>query len=159
LKIRLNVNGEDREFEATVKTSLNEALHDILSLTSVKRGCDSGGCGMCTVLVDDDPVFSCMTPVWKAEGRRVTTVEGMMEDGQLHPLQDSFIKHSAAQCGYCTSAMLLVAKSLLQHNPNPTNHEIRSALCGVICRCTGYLPYIEAIADAAGNGRRTEQVA
>lgn len=153
MKVTLNVNGDAQEIEVSVNTSLNEALHDILNLTSVKRGCDSGGCGVCTVLLDGMAVCSCMTPSWKAEGRRITTVEGMIQEGRLHPLQLSFMKHSAFQCGYCTSAMLLVAKSLLEQNPEPSMRDIKSSLCGVLCRCTGYSSYIQAIVDVARQGK------
>jgi carbon-monoxide dehydrogenase small subunit len=149
MKVKLHVNEDEYEVEVSPGTSLNDALRDIIGLTGVKRGCDSGGCGMCTLLLDGRPVFSCMTPCWRAEGKHVLTVEGLAKDGKLHPLQEAFVRNSAPQCGYCTSAMLLVAKALLDSNPNPTEEELRSAICGVLCRCTGYSPYIEAIMEAA----------
>jgi len=147
MKVRLNVNEEEYEVDVSPGTSLNDALRDIIGLTGTKRGCDSGGCGMCTLLLDGKPVFSCMTPCWRAEGKHVLTVEGLAKDGKLHPLQESFVRNSAPQCGYCTSAMLLVAKAFLDSNPNPTEDELRAAMCGVLCRCTGYTPYLEAIME------------
>ena len=149
MKIQVNVNGIDRELEVSPGTSLNDALRNILGLTGVKRGCDSGGCGTCTVLLDGKPVYSCMTPSWKADGRNVLTVEGLEKDGKLHVLQEEFIKNFAPQCGYCTPAMLMVGKALLDENPNPSEEEVRLAISGVLCRCTGYLPYIKSIMDAS----------
>lgn len=150
----LNLNGEQREVEVTAAMSLADLLRDVLELTGTKRGCDTGGCGMCTVLVEGRPVYSCMTPAWRAEGRRVETVEGMAKGDKLHPLQEAFIKNFAAQCGYCTAGILMAAKALLDSNPNPTDAEIRDALSGVICRCTGYLPYIESIRTLTLNAKR-----
>lgn len=149
MKVKLQVNGDEYEVDVMPGTSLNEAVRDIIELTGVKRGCDSGGCGMCTLLLDGQPVFSCMTPCWRADGKKVLTVEGLAENQKLHPLQESFVRNSAPQCGYCTSAMLLVAKAFLDSNPNPTMDELRAAMCGVLCRCTGYTPYLEAIMDVA----------
>jgi aerobic carbon-monoxide dehydrogenase small subunit len=134
------------EVDASPHASLADILRDDLGFTSVKRGCDSGGCGMCTVLMDGKCIYSCMTPWWKAEGSEIVTVEGLEKDGKISRLQEIFVKESAPQCGYCTPAMLLVAKNLLDSNVNPTDSEIRDALSGVLCRCTGYLPYIQAIA-------------
>jgi aerobic-type carbon monoxide dehydrogenase small subunit (CoxS/CutS family) len=149
MKTRIQVNGENFDIEVTPSTSLCDAIRDAIGLTGVKRGCDSGGCGMCTVLMDGRPVFSCMTPCWKAEGKRVLTVEGLAEGGRLSLLQEAFVKTNAAQFGYCTPAMLLVAKALLDSNPKPTEDDVRSAMCGVLCRCTGYASYIRAIMQAA----------
>lgn len=134
--------------------SLADMIRDVLNLTGTKRGCDTGGCGMCTVLVDDRAVYSCMTPAWRVEGRKVTTVEGLMRNGKLHPLQETFVKNSAAQCGYCTAGILMAAKALLDSNPTPTEEEIRDALSGVICRCTGYLLYLQSIREVASTLNR-----
>ncbi len=154
MKTSLNVNGEVHEIETSPATSLCDAIRETVGLTGVKKGCDSGGCGMCTVLIDGSPVFSCMTPCWKAEKKKVLTVEGLGEGGRLSRLQEAFIQNLAPQCGYCTPAMLLVAKALLDSNPYPSEDEVRFALCGVLCRCTGYTPYIHAIMDAAGEMKR-----
>ncbi len=149
MKVKLEINETVYEIDACPSTSLNEALRETIGLTGTKRGCDSGGCGMCTVLLDGKPVFSCMTPSWRAVGKKVTTVEGLASDGRLSELQGSFISCFAPQCGYCTPAMLLVAKHLLDTNPHPSEEEVRQALCGVLCRCTGYIPYIEAVMNVA----------
>jgi len=147
LKMSFNINDENCEAEVTAATSLFELLHDILGLIGTKRGCDSGGCGMCTVILDGKAVYSCMTPAWRAEGRRVQTIEGLPRGGKLHPLQEAFIRESAPQCGYCTPAILLSAKALLDSNPNPSEGQIRDALSGVLCRCTGYQLYLKCIRD------------
>lgn len=129
--------------------SLLEVLRDQLGLTGTKEGCAAGDCGTCTVILDDEPVNSCMVLAFQADGRRVTTVEGLAEDGKLHPLQESFIKHGAVQCGYCTPGMLMSAKALLDKDPNPDRQTIREAMAGNLCRCTGYYKIIEAVEDAA----------
>jgi len=149
LKIVLEVNGEAREVEVAASTSLADTVREILNLTGTKRGCDSGGCGMCTVILDGKSVYSCMTPAWRADGRKVETVEGLEKGGKLHSLQEAFVRNSAAQCGYCTPGILMAAKALLDSNQDPEEEEIRDALCGVICRCTGYLPYLESIREVA----------
>ncbi len=149
MKTSINVNGDMYNVEASPGTSLCDVIRETIGLTGVKKGCDSGGCGMCTVLMDDVPVLSCITPCWKAENKKVLTVEGLAEKGKLSKLQESFIRNLAPQCGYCTPAMLLVAKALLDSNPCPSEDEVRFALCGVLCRCTGYIPYIHAIMDLA----------
>lgn len=149
MKIVLEVNGEAREVEVAASTSLADTVREILNLTGTKRGCDSGGCGMCTVILDGKSVYSCMTPAWRADGRKVETVEGLEKGGKLHPLQEAFVRNSAAQCGYCTPGILMAAKALLDSNQDPEEEEIRDALCGVICRCTGYLPYLESIREVA----------
>jgi aldehyde oxidoreductase len=148
MRIVLNVNDELREIDASPGASLASVLRENLSLIGVKRGCDSGGCGMCTVLLDGKVAYSCMTPSWRAEGKRIITVEGLESRGRLHSLQESFVRNFAPQCGYCTPAMLLASKSLLDSNPDCTDEELKDALCGVLCRCTGYTPYIKAIKEA-----------
>ena len=147
LKLKLEINGEAQEVEADVSTSLASMLRDTLGMTGTKRGCDSGGCGMCSVILNGKVVYSCMTPAWRAEGGRIETVEGLEKDGKLHPLQEAFVKNSAAQCGYCTPGMLMATKALLDSNPAPTEEEIRDALCGVMCRCTGYILYLKSIRE------------
>jgi len=154
MKTILNVNGDSYEVEAAPGTSLCDVIRETIGLTGVKKGCDSGGCGMCTVLMDDRPIFSCMTPFWKAENKKILTVEGLANQGKLSRLQESFVQNHAPQCGYCTPAMLLVAKALLDSNPHPTEEEIRSALGGVLCRCTGYNPYVHAIMQAASESQK-----
>lgn len=149
MKITLSVNEEYYGVEVSPATSLNQVLRETIGLTGTKRGCDTGGCGTCTVLLDNRPVFSCMTPAWRAVDKKILTVEGLAKDGKLVRIQESFMKFSAPQCGYCTSSMLLVGKALLESNPEPTEQQVRDALCGVLCRCTGYLPYIQAILEAA----------
>ena len=162
----LKVNGEEVMVkDCAPATSLSEVLRDSLNLTGTKRGCDSGGCGMCTVLLDGRLVYSCMTPCWKAEGRSVTTIEGNTPTGaKLDRLQQAFSRNFAPQCGYCTGAMLLAGKAFLNDynallekdadsnfvaNEEEVEHNIKEALCGVLCRCTGYLPYIESIKELA----------
>jgi carbon-monoxide dehydrogenase small subunit len=148
MKAILNVNDEIHEVEAEPKSSLADVLRETLGLTGVKRGCDSGGCGMCTVLLEGQVVYSCMTPFWRAESKKITTVEGLAQQEKLHVLQESFVRNFASQCGYCTPAMLMVAKSLMDSNPACTDEQLRDSLCGVLCRCTGYVPYIRAIKEA-----------
>ena len=147
MKIKLDINNEIYEVDAPPDSSLSDVLRDQLEFKSVKRGCDSGGCGVCTLLLDNKPVYSCMTPAWRAEGKKILTVEGLQDsEGRLHPLQEAYIKNSAAQCGYCTGAMLLTSKSFLDSNPSPSE-DVRDALCGVLCRCTGYGPYLQCLLE------------
>jgi carbon-monoxide dehydrogenase small subunit len=153
VRIRLKVNGEEREVLAPVHHTLLEVLREEMGLTGTKHGCELGECGTCTVLLDGRPVLSCLTLPVECEGREVTTVEGMTEGGELHPLQRAFAELGAAQCGYCTPGFLLVAKELLAHNAAPTRHEIAEALAGNLCRCTGYLKIFEAVELAAARMR------
>ncbi len=154
LVLKLNVNGQSVEVLASPMTSLAQVLKEELEINSVKRGCDSGGCGMCTVLLNGKGVYSCMMPSWRAEDEEILTVEGLSPGigTTLHPLQEAFIRNFAPQCGYCTPAMLLAAASLLASNSNPTDVEIKDSLCGVICRCTGYFPYVKSVRDVAARG-------
>jgi len=154
MKAIFNVNKDSYEIEASPGTSLCDVIRERIGLTGVKKGCDSGGCGMCTVLLDNNPVYSCMTPFWKAKGKNVLTVEGLGRERHLSQLQKSFIRNNAPQCGYCTPAMLLTAKALLDSNPHPTEEEIRRALGGVLCRCTGYTPYVNAIKQAVDESQK-----
>jgi len=148
-RIRLRVNGEDREVLAPVHHSLLEVLREDLGLTGTKHGCELGECGTCTVLLDRRPVLSCLTLPIECEGREVVTVEGLARGGALHPLQQAFVELGAAQCGYCTPGFLLVAEALLEGNRRPTRRQIAEATAGNLCRCTGYLKIFEAIELAA----------
>jgi len=147
--IVLDVNGRKHKVEVAPYESLNQVLRDKLKLTGTKRGCDYGGCGMCTVTVDGKAVYSCMYPAMKVAGARIVTVEGLEKDGKLHPLQEAFIRHAAFQCGFCTPGILMSAKALLDRNPNPTLREVREAIMGNLCRCTGYIRIFDAILDAS----------
>ncbi|WP_448956429.1 (2Fe-2S)-binding protein [Labrys neptuniae] len=144
------VNGEAREMAVDGCRSLLDALRDDVGLTGTKKGCDVGDCGACTVLVNGEPVNACLMLAVEVQGRRVETVEGLQPGiGQLHPLQDAFMRHGASQCGFCTPGILMMAKKLLEDNPRPTDEEIRFGLSGNICRCTGYTKIFEAIKSAA----------
>jgi carbon-monoxide dehydrogenase small subunit len=138
-----------KELYVKVNKTLLEVLRDDLDITSVKYGCGTGECGNCTVLVDGKPVLSCLTLAASVDGKEILTVEGLARNGELHPLQKKFIELGAFQCGYCTPAMILTAKSLLDENPNPTIEEIKDYMSGVLCRCTGYVKMVEAISATA----------
>jgi aerobic-type carbon monoxide dehydrogenase small subunit (CoxS/CutS family) len=152
-RIKLRVNGEDREVLAPAHHTLLEVLREELGLTGTKHGCELGECGTCTVLLGGQPVLSCLTLPIECQEREVETVEGLARDGVLHPLQQAFVELGAAQCGYCTPGFLLVAEALLQANPKPTRVEIAEALAGNLCRCTGYLKIFEAVELAAARMR------
>jgi aerobic-type carbon monoxide dehydrogenase small subunit (CoxS/CutS family) len=147
--VELIVNGDRRTAGVPAHYTLLEALRYGLGLTGSKQGCDKGDCGACTVLLDGVPILSCITPVWEAEGREVMTVEGLARPGQLHALQDAFDRFGAAQCGFCTPGILMSAYALLENNRAPTLEQIREALSGNLCRCTGYTKIFDAVADAA----------
>jgi carbon-monoxide dehydrogenase small subunit len=157
--LSLSVNGETRDVVVAPNKTLLEVLREDLALTGTKHGCELGECGTCTVLLDGEPVLSCLALPVECQGRRITTVEGMAEDGRLHPLQQAFAELGAAQCGYCTPGILLTAQALLADNPGPTRDEIRHALAGNLCRCTGYTKILEAVELAALRigGARTGQ--
>ena len=148
-RISVTVNGELYERDVEARRLLVHLLRDDLDLTGTHIGCDTGNCGACTVIVDDIAVKSCMMLAVQADGTAVDTVEGLAPDGELHPLQQSFSSFHALQCGYCTPGMLMSAKHLLDNNPEPTDGEIRRAIQGNICRCTGYVNIVEAIAAVA----------
>ena len=145
VRMALTVNGESRDVLASVHKTLLEVLREDLGLTGTKHGCELGECGTCTVLVDGEPVLSCLALPIAIEGRQITTVEGMAEGGQLHPLQQAFAELGAAQCGYCTPGILLTAQALLDETPTPTRDEIKEALAGNLCRCTGYTKILDAV--------------
>jgi aerobic carbon-monoxide dehydrogenase small subunit len=146
------VNGVEYERDVEARRLLVHFVRDDLDLTGTHVGCDTGNCGACTVLVDGQAVKSCMLLAIQADRATIETVEGLSADGELHPLQHAFGAHHALQCGYCTPGMLMSAKYLLDSNPEPTEHEIRKAIQGNICRCTGYINIIEAIKSAAAGG-------
>jgi carbon-monoxide dehydrogenase small subunit len=149
VRVALNVNGESREALVPVHKTLLEVLREDLGLTGTKHGCELGECGTCTVLVDGKPVLSCLALPVETEGARITTVEGMAEGGRLHPLQQAFAELGAAQCGYCTPGILLTATALLAERPSPTRQEVKEALAGNLCRCTGYTKILDAVELAA----------
>ncbi len=144
------VNGESYEELVESNTTLLELLRDNLGLTGTKQGCSaSGNCGACTVLVDGEPILSCLTLAWSVRGKNITTIEGIARGNNLHPLQQAFIDRGGVQCGFCTPGMILSAKALLDRNPEPTEQDVKEALAGNLCRCTGYVKIIEAVRAAA----------
>ncbi len=151
--MRLRVNGEPQEVAAHVTHSLLEVLREEMGLTGTKHGCELGECGTCTVLVDGEPIYSCLMLAVEAEDRDVTTVEGLALQSRPHPLQRAFSDLGAAQCGYCIPGILLAAKALLDKQPNPARPDIEEALSGNLCRCTGYTKIIEAVEQAVGEMR------
>lgn len=148
--IHLTVNEEPCEVAVEPWWTLLDLLRDQIGLTGAKKGCDRGDCGACTVLLDGMPVASCMMLAVMAEGRSVTTVEGLMQSARLHPVQQAFVDYGAIQCGFCSPGMILSAVALLDENPHPTEAEVRFALAGNLCRCTGYTKIVEAVLAAAG---------
>ncbi len=156
--VRLRVNDEDYEVYVPAHKTLLEVLREDLNLTGTKHGCELGECGTCTVLVDGEPILSCLALPVELQGREITTIEGLAHGPELHPLQQAFAELGAAQCGYCTPGILLTAQSLLERNPRPTREEIREALAGNLCRCTGYVKILEAVELAAKCGKILDQV-
>jgi carbon-monoxide dehydrogenase small subunit len=148
--IAVEINGERFEHEVPARRLLVHFIRDDLGLTGTHIGCDTGNCGACTVHLEGEPVKSCMLLAVQVDGARITTVEGLAPDGELTPLQRSFNEHHALQCGYCTPGMLMSAAALLASNPRPTEDEVRYALQGNICRCTGYVNIVEAVLAAGG---------
>jgi len=147
--LELTVNGEHYEVLVEPKTLLVDVLRDQLGLKGAKRGCDSGSCGACTVLLNGKPVHSCSILALQANGGEILTIEGLADGPNLHPIQEAFLDHWALQCGFCTPGQIIAAKALLDENPNPTEEEVKIAMNGHICRCTGYNMITEAILDAA----------
>ncbi len=149
-RFSLKVNGVGREVETEPYHSLLDVLREKLRLTGSKKGCDEGECGACTVLLDGKPVLSCIVLVGDARGKEILTIEGLAQDGEPHPLQVEMTDRGGVQCGYCTPGIIMSAYALLQENPRPSEDEIRFAIAGNICRCTGYSKIIEALQAAAG---------
>ena len=150
--VTLTVNGKENEVSCGATTTLLTVLRDTLALTGSKRGCNQGVCGACTVLVDGAPVRACLTLAVNTEGQSITTIEGLPEGGELKPIQQAIIDSDAVQCGFCTSGMILTAHEFLQRNNNPSIDDIRTALSGNICRCSGYRKIVDAVALAASRG-------
>jgi carbon-monoxide dehydrogenase small subunit len=150
--IQLTVNGEEHDVVIRPTQTLVEVLRENLELTGTKEGCSEGACGTCTVLLNGKPVRACLTLAIEAQGKEIVTIEGLVWDGELHPVQKAFIEHGAIQCGFCTPAMILTTKAFLDENPRPTEEEARRAISGVVCRCTGYAKIVEAIMAVAGEG-------
>ena len=155
--ISLKVNGESHTVEVDAKDLLLQVLREKLSLTGTKEGCGTGECGACTVLVEGEPVNSCLYLAVRADGKSIVTIEGLAANGKLHPLQQAFIDQAAVQCGFCAPGMLLSAKALLDRNPRPTERQIREGIAGNICRCTGYVKIVKAIRQAAAVMAEQEQ--
>ena len=150
--ITVTINGAPERLDVPSNMTLLKMLREKLALTGTKNGCEAGECGACTVLLDGEPVNSCMMLAVECDGRQVLTVEGLAPEGDLSQLQQAFVEHNAVQCGFCTPGMVLSATALLRRNPDPTEAEIKEALVGNLCRCTGYVRIIDAIQDVAAKG-------
>ena len=148
--LKLHVNGEVFEVLTPVHKTLLEVLREDLGLTGTKRGCDLGTCGACTVLIEGKPYLSCLTLAADVQGKNIITIEGLSLEGKPHPLQEAFVEKGAIQCGFCTPGMILTAKALLDENPHPSEIEVKRAISGNLCRCTGYIKILEAIMSAVG---------
>ena len=151
--ITVTINGTRERLDVPSNMTLLQMLREKLALTGTKNGCEAGECGACTVLVDGEPVNSCMVLAVEVDGRGVLTVEGLAPDGELSPLQEAFVEHNAVQCGFCTPGMLISAHALLRRHPHPTREEIQEALVGNLCRCTGYVRIMDAIEEVAGRAQ------
>ena len=147
--ITLEINGAHHEIAVRPYDLLLDVLRETLNLTGTKRGCDMGTCGCCTVLIDGQPRLSCLTLALDADGKKIATVEGLKDGGTLHPLQRAWATSGGSQCGFCTPGFLMTSRALLEANPRPTDDEIRQALSGNLCRCTGYVKIVEAVKMAA----------
>ena len=149
--ISMTVNDTEYELAVEPNTTLAELLREQLGLTGTKQGCELGDCGSCTVMMDEKPVNSCLVLAMQAAGRNIVTIEGLETEDGLHPVQQAFVEHGAIQCGFCSSGMILSGKSLLDKNPHPDEAEIRGAISGNLCRCTGYQKIVEAIGSVGGS--------
>jgi carbon-monoxide dehydrogenase small subunit len=149
VEIVLNVNKMNYKVAVEPQRTLVEVLRDTLGLTGTKKSCNEGECGACTVLMDGKPAASCLVLALDAQGKEITTIEGLSEGEKLHPIQEAFVKHAAIQCGFCTPGMVLSAKALLDENPKPTATEVRKGISGNLCRCTGYQQIVDAILGAS----------
>jgi carbon-monoxide dehydrogenase small subunit len=152
--VTMNINGEDMQLRVAPNDVLVEVLRKEANLTGTKKGCGQGDCGACTVIIDNKAVLSCLTLAMSAVGREITTVEGIADrkTGEMNAIQKSFLNHGAVQCGYCTPGMIMSSYNLLKNKPNPTRQEIRRALSGNLCRCTGYILILEAVQACAAEG-------
>lgn len=151
--IKLKVNGQLYELEVEPRRTLLEVIRNELGLTGTKESCAEGQCGACTVLMDNKAVNSCLVLAVEAQGKDIMTIEGLAQDGKLHPVQESFMSCGGIQCGFCTPGMILAARAFLDENPDPSEEQIKKALAGHLCRCTGYFQIIEAVQEAAGKLR------
>lgn len=149
MMIKLDVNGEVREVDVKPHWTLLFVIREKLKLKGAKNGCGEGECGACTVIMDGKAVHPCLILASQAEGKKITTIEGLGKGGNLHPLQEAFVEYGAIQCGFCTPGLIMAAKALLDENPNPNEDEIREVISGNICRCTGYVKVVKAIQEAA----------
>jgi carbon-monoxide dehydrogenase small subunit len=150
--IRLRINGEEHELEISANETLLEVLRERLGLTGAKEGCQDGSCGACTILLDGKPARACLILAVEAEGKDILTIEGLSRGNELHPIQEAFINHGGIQCGFCTPGMILTAKALIDSNPEPTEAEVKEAISGNLCRCTGYTKIVESIIAATKRG-------
>jgi carbon-monoxide dehydrogenase small subunit len=148
-EITITINDESMTLAVKSHHTLLKVLREQIGLTGTKIGCENGECGACTVLMDGEPVNACMVLAVEADGHSIETVENLNKSGELHPLQKAFVKNNAIQCGFCTPGMLMMAKGYLAKNPNPTEEEVRAALVGNLCRCTGYIRIVESVLEAA----------
>ncbi len=155
-EITFHVNGEEYEVSVEPKKTLLEVLREDLGLTGTKEVCDLGTCGACTVLLDGRPVLSCLILAVACKGKEIATIEGLRQGEKLHPLQNAFIQRGAIQCGMCTPGMIMTAKAFLHENPHPTEAEVRRAIAGNLCRCTGYVKIVDAILAVSREGASTE---
>ncbi|WP_435181200.1 (2Fe-2S)-binding protein [Halorussus sp. AFM4] len=158
MQVQLQINGEEKRLEVSKSDSLLDVLREN-GYTGAKRGCDTGACGFCTVMVDGEPEKSCVTPIAKADGTEVRTIEGLGSQDDLHPVQEAFVDNFALQCGFCIPGMIMRSKALLDENPDPTERQVREALSDNLCRCTGYKKIVEAVLDASDRLRDDEAVA
>ncbi len=153
-QVHLDINGQSHELTLDCRNTLNEVLRNRLGLFGTKLGCNYGGCGNCTVLMAGRPVYSCSILAVEAEGKAIATIEGMSREGEIHPLQEAFAESYAAQCGWCTPGMIMAAKALLDREADPTVQDVKTALSGVLCRCTGYTEIVKAVLQAAKSLQR-----
>jgi carbon-monoxide dehydrogenase small subunit len=153
VSLTMVVNGKSTEVQIAPDELLVDVLRDRLGLTGTKVGCNEGECGACTVIMEGKAVLSCLIPAMRAQGKQITTIEGLSDEDSLHPLQQAFVEHGAVQCGYCIPGFIMSAKALLDQNPHPTRDEIKEAVAGNLCRCTGYVKILEAIESVAKRDR------
>ena len=149
IEVNITVNGQRHQITSAPNRTLLTVLREDLGLTGTKEGCGAGECGACAVLMNNEPVNSCLVLIGQADGCTITTIEGLSKSGRPHPLQKAFVEHGAVQCGFCTPGMIIASKALLDKNPSPNDEQIREALAGNICRCTGYTKIVEAVQAAA----------